>query len=174
MKTHLRRIVSSVKLNYEELATVLTQVEACLNSRPLVVLPIEGEGIEILTPGHFLIGRPIEALPDPSCSYHSLSLLTRWNLCQALVRHFWKRWSSEYLNSLRRFSKWHQSAGSIRVGDIVTLREDNLTPPKWPLGRIIETHPGRDGHVRVVTVKTANGSYKRPITKIAPLLPSSS
>ena len=39
MKTHLRRIVSSIKLTYEELTTVLAQVECCLNSRPLVALP---------------------------------------------------------------------------------------------------------------------------------------
>ena len=80
MKTHLKRIVGSVKLTYEDLNTMLTQVEACLNSRPLVPLAPDDEGIEALTPGHFLIGRPLEALPDPSLSYRALSLLRRWHL----------------------------------------------------------------------------------------------
>ena len=56
MKMHLRRIVDSIKLTYEEFSTVLTQIEACFNSRPLVLLPSDEDGIQALTPGHFLIG----------------------------------------------------------------------------------------------------------------------
>ena len=54
------------------------------------------------------------------------------------------------------------------------LHEDNVTPTKWPLARIIEVHTGKDGLVRVVTVKTNSGIYKRPITKVALLMPSES
>jgi hypothetical protein len=75
MKMHLKRVVGETKLTFEEFATILAQVEACLNSQPLVPLPCEGDVIEPLTPGHFLIGRPLEALPDPSASYQSTSLL---------------------------------------------------------------------------------------------------
>ena len=61
----------------------------------------------------------------------------------------------------------------MQVGDLVLLQEDNLVPTKWPLGRIVETHPRKDGFVRgVVTVQTSNGTYKRQITKIALLLPN--
>lgn len=148
MKTHLRRVVSSVKLTFEELTTILAQVEACLNSQPLAALPADDDGIEALTPGYFLIGRPLEALPDPSFLYHSISLLTRWHLCQALVHHFWQRWSAEYLNSLKRFTKWHK------------LKEDDLIPTKWSLAKVVNVHTGKDGLVRVVTVKTATGMYK--------------
>ena len=116
VKKHLKRVLADAKLTFEELMTVLTQVEACLNSRPLVPLPSDDDGIEALTPGHFLIGRPLESLPDPSFSYRSLSLLRRWHLCQALVRHFWKRWSSEYLMSLRRLSKWRHPTRNLCGG----------------------------------------------------------
>ena len=100
-KRHLSRILGETRLTFEELCTVLTQVEACLNSRPLTPLPCE-EDIQVLTPGHFLIGRPLQALPDPSSSHHSSTTLRRWELCQNLVRHFWKRWSMEYLTTLQK------------------------------------------------------------------------
>ncbi len=171
VKFHLKRIVGNVKLTFEELTTVLAQVEACLNSRPLGSLPCDGDGIEVLTPGHFLIGRPLEGLPDPPSSSRPIPVLRRWNLCQALTRHFWKWWSTDYFASLRKFTKWHDSSRSTRVGDVVLLKEDTLVPAKWPLGRVAVVHPGKDRVVRVVTVRTATGSCKRPVTKIAVLLP---
>ena len=92
MKTHLLHILGNVKFTFEELSTILTQIEACLNIRPLVPLCNDDDGIEALTPGHFLIGRPLEALPDRLFVHaDSLALLKRWQLCQAVVRHFWKR-----------------------------------------------------------------------------------
>ena len=171
MKTHLKKVLGNVKLKFEELYTVLTQIEACLNSRPLIPLSSDDDGIEALTPGHFLIGRPLESLPDPSFSYRDLSLLNRWHLCQALVRHFWQRWSAEYLSSLRRYAKWHHPTRNIEVGDVVVLQEDHMVPSKWPLAKVVATHPGSDGLTRVVTVKTSTGEYKRPVTKVALLLP---
>ena len=68
MKTHLKRILGDVRLTYEELSTLLTQIEACLNSRP---------GIEVLMPGHFLVGKPLMALPEVT-SNNSISLLKHW------------------------------------------------------------------------------------------------
>ncbi len=174
LKTHLRRVLGDAKLTFEELATVLTQVEACLNSRPLVLLPIEGDGIEALTPGHFLIGRPLKSLPNPQSSYKPSTTLRRWNLCQTLTRHFWCRWSADYFASLRSFTKWHHRSRNVQVGDVVLLKKDGLVPTKWPLARIEHVHPGRDGVVRVVSIRTANGVYKRPVTKVALLLPSDS
>ena len=75
MKFHLKRVVGETKLTFEEFATILTQVAACLNSRPIAPLPCDGDTVEPLTPGHFLIGRPLDALPDPSDSYRLMSIL---------------------------------------------------------------------------------------------------
>ena len=173
MKICLRRIVSTHKLTFEEFTTILTQIESCLNSRPLAPLQYDEDCIEALTPGHFLIGKPLESIPDPVFSYHTLSLLRRWHLCQALVCHFWQRWSTEYMSSLRHYTKWHYPTRNAQVGDVVILQEDNMVPTKWPLAKVIQTHTGKDGLVRVVTIKTATGTYKQPVIKIA-LLPSDS
>ena len=90
-----------------------------------------------------------------------MSLLKRWHLCQVLVRHFWKRWHLEYLTSIRKYVKWHYPTRNFQVGDLV------LVPGKWPLARVQKIHLGKDGIVRVVTIKTLSGTYKRPVTKVA-------
>ena len=61
----------------------------------------------------------------------------------------------------------------MAVGDVVVLQEDGLVPAKWQLARVMKVHPGRDGIVRVASIKTSTGTYKRPVTKIALLLPNS-
>ena len=127
-------------------------------------------------PSHLVISslanrqKLFQILPSPIV----LSLLRRWHLCQVLVRHFWQRWSKEYISSLRRYTKWHHPTRSVQVGDVVILQEDNMVPTKWPLAKVIQTHTGKDGLVRVVIIKTATGTYKRPVTKITLLLPSDS
>ena len=169
-KRHFKRVVGDTKLTYEESHTVLTQIESCLNSRPLVYTESPDEdGIEMLTPGHFLIGQPLMSLPDPSSSYQSVSLIKRWDLCQHLVRHLWKRWSLDYLTTLRQVYKWQYPTKNMAVGDVVLLIEDGLIPTKWPLARVIKTYPGKDNVVRVVDIKTSSGTYRRPVHKLAPL-----
>jgi hypothetical protein len=127
---------------------------------------------EALTPGHFLIGRALEALPDPNFSLTSrdLLLLRRWELCQAIVRHFWKRWFTEYVTSLNRLTKWTEPSRNLCPGDLVLLQEESIVPTKWPLARVVKIHPGRDGFVRVATIKTKTGLYTRPVTKLALLM----
>lgn len=53
------------------------------------------------------------------------------------------------------------------------LRNLSLPPCKWEMGRVVQCHPGTDGLVRVVTVKTAAMEYKRPIVKLC-ILPVNS
>ncbi len=171
-KKHLRKVVTNVRLSYEELCTVLTQIEACLNFRPLTPMPESDDGIEVLTPGHFLIGSPLEAIPDPSASFQSMSLVRRWHLCQSIVRHFWQRWSSEYVQHLHKRTKWKFPTRNLQVGDIVCVRGDGLVPTGWPLARVTAVHTGKDGLVRVTSLQTPHGHFKRPATKIVLLLPT--
>ena len=119
----------------EELLTLLTQVEACLNSRPLTAMPSEDDHIEVLTPGNFLIGIPLEALPDPFVSYCSLSpsSLASMYVCRGHGSPLLERVVTEYIVSLTRFTKWHHLTRNAQVGDIVLLQEDNFNPWKWPL-----------------------------------------
>ncbi len=80
----------------------------------------------------------------------------------------------DYFTSLRSFTKWHHWSRNAQVGDVVPLKEDGLVPTKGPLARIEYVNPWRDGVVQVVSIRTANGVYKRPVTKVALLIPSDS
>ena len=98
------------------------------------------------------------------------SLPKRWNMCQAMVHHFWQRWSAEYLQQLQRLHKWKNRQPNIQLGDIVIIRDDILFTNHWPLARVTETFPGKDGIVRVATEKTLTSTFKRPVTKLAVIL----
>ena len=166
MKLHLQRITSNMTMTLEELQTVVCQVEACMNSRPLIPLKHNDDNVseDVLTPAHFLIGCSLATLPDQSLGERRpMSLLRGWELCQNIIHHFWKRWSTEYLTSLNKYTKWHNNSRNLAVGDVVVLRDEILFPTSWPLARVIEVHPGKDNLVRVATIKTVKGIYKRLI-----------
>ena len=116
-------------------------------------------------PGHLLIGCPLCALPDSSSPYQSPSLLKSWNLCQNLVWHFWRRWSSNYLTVLNRFTKWQHLIRNIESGDIVIICEYSPLQTKWPLARC-ELHRVKDSFMRVPTVKMSTGTYRQPVNKL--------
>ena len=134
--------IGETKLTLEELTTVLTQIEACLNSRPSTPLPEGSDGMDVLTPGHFLIERPMTSLPDHVNTCRSPPLLCRSHLCQMLTQHFWQRWPSEYLNTLQWFAKSHEESRNLQVNDVVCLSDEPVSPTKWPLARIMEVTLG--------------------------------
>lgn len=169
VKSHLARVVGDQILTYEELSTVLIQIEAVLNSRPLSPISTDPNDLLPLTPGHFLTLEPLTAIPDPDTTHININRLTRWQLLQNLHRDFWNRWHQEYLHTLQQRCKWHTTKSSITIGTMVLLKNELSPPLKWPLGRIIELHPGADGIVRVATVRTAKGIFKRPLVKLCPL-----
>lgn len=122
-----------------------------------------------LTPAHFLTLTPLERLPAVDYSGEKLNRLDRYQLIDRMVRDFWKRWHIEYLHTLQTREKWNTEANSIKVGTVVLLQQPNTPPLQWPLGRIVEVFPGRDGKIRVVSVKTKTGVYNRPVVKVCPL-----
>ena len=168
MKYHLKRVVGEQILTYEELATVSAQIEACLNSRPLTATTSHAsDGINTLTPGHFLLLKPPTSYPDYPELPEEPCRTKKWLMCQSIVRHFWDRWSREYITTLQARSKWKQVKPNLLPGDVVVLKEDKTFTCHWPLARVIQTYPGADGLVRVALVKTASSTFKRPVTKLA-------
>ncbi|CAI6364646.1 unnamed protein product [Macrosiphum euphorbiae] len=171
MKHHLKRVIGTQVLTFEEMCTITHRIEAILNSRPITPLSSDPNDLKVLTPGHFLIGAPLVALPNPDVTQIPMNRLHRWQLLDQFHQSLWKRWSIDYLRSLQVRSKWHRPQSNVTIGDLVLVQAPNLPPTLWKMGRVEEVHPGEDGVVRVVSLRTSDGTLKRPVVKLA-LLPT--
>ncbi|XP_055632604.1 uncharacterized protein LOC129773080 [Toxorhynchites rutilus septentrionalis] len=169
-KKHLHRQLLNARLSFEDLSTILTQIEASMNSRPLVPLSEDPNDLACLTPGHFLIGSSMQSLPEIDVRNIQLNKLDHYQALQRTYQQFWHHWSTEYLQELQRCTTHNRPNHEFHPGRLVVLVDEMQHPVKWSLARILDIHPGKDKFIRVLTLKTCNGIIKRPITKIC-LLP---
>ena len=168
-KTHFRKVGDPYKYTFEEFSTLLARIEACLNSRPISSQSQDPADLSALTPGHFLTGGPILVPVDPLTTETPISVVNRWQRLKVLHRDFCLRWKNEYLRELQKRTKWQTSQPNFQIDDMAVIKEDNLPPNCWRLGRISKVHSGLDNHVRVVDLKTERGMVTRPITKLIKL-----
>jgi hypothetical protein len=179
MKKHLRRVMGSRHMTVEEFSTLLCQVEAMLNSRPITAMSSDPNDLTALTPGHFLIGRPLQSLPQVDITHIPENRLSRWQDVQQRSQHLWKRFESEYLTLLHsRPKKLLEPLTDLAPGLLVLIRESDspIGPQHWRLGRLVKIHPGTDDLTRICDVKTGvtpqnphGNILRRPIVKLSPL-----
>ena len=127
MKRLLYKVVDPHYLSMDELFTLLVEIESVLNSRPL--LPLDSgpeDGTEVLTPGHFLVGKALKSIPTTVPIHRNINVLRRWNLCQRLAADYWEQWVREYVLYLQRFNKWSRPQRQVQVCDIVLLKDTDL------------------------------------------------
>lgn len=165
-KFHLKRIIGDSTLTFEEMSTLLAQIEACLNSRPLTMLSNDHNDPTPLTPAHFLVGEPLVIVAEHNYEQCNLSNLRRWQLVQRMTQDFWRRWSHEYLLDCMQRYKWTKITPEPKIGDVVLIKDDNLPPARWLMGKIVNKHPGSDNITRVVTFKCNDSLIKRPTSKL--------
>ncbi|XP_071575473.1 uncharacterized protein [Temnothorax nylanderi] len=142
-KHHFRRIAKNHTLAQAELGTLICQIEACLNSRPIAALSDDPQDFAALTPGHFLIGRPLLSVPETSCLEIRENRLSRWQLVQKLHEQMWKSWSSDYLHALQQRHKWQRATAPLKVNELVLVCNNCLPPSKWDLNRGSSSRRGR-------------------------------
>ena len=178
MKLCLKKCVGTANLSYDELHTVVTEIESVMNSRPLTHLyPEEIE--EPLTPSHPLCGRRLTSLPEfqpgkkedrnfdeKECVYRK-----RGQYLAHTLRHHWNRWKSEYLVDLREHHAERKRRIGIPViseGDVVTIKDEkHKNRASWRIGRIESMKKGQDNVARGAVVILANDNHiARPIQKL--------
>ena len=152
-------------LTDEGLNTLMCEVEAVINSRPLTNNSSDQQDPEPLTPNHRLI-MSSNPLVVGKMDQTDIYCKRRWRQVQYLADIFWKRWLHEYLLTLQERQKWHITGRNLQVGDVVLMMEENSPRCHWPVGRIEAVKMGRDGLVRSVTVKRGKSLFDRPLSKL--------
>ncbi|XP_059217400.1 uncharacterized protein LOC131994647 [Stomoxys calcitrans] len=142
-KMHFKKVTQNQKYTFEEFATLLVRIESVLNSRPLSPITDNSSELLALTPGHFLRGAPLVAVPEVAAE--NLSLPDRWERLKVQQHQFARRWKDEYLKELQHRYKWQVPKENVEVGQLVVVKEDQLPPCEWMLGRITKTHLAGDG-----------------------------
>jgi hypothetical protein len=144
VKSLLLKAIGPRTLTFEEMTTYLAQVA-------------------------LLVGSTLRLVPEPPIDEDPSRIIVRWRKVQQAQQCFWRRWSLQYRNYLQQHSRWRSATANFAVGQLVLVHDHRCPPAKWILSRVTATHPGADGLVRVVTVRTANSECRRPITKLSPL-----
>ena len=180
-KLTLKKMLGRTFTTLPILQTLIVEVEAVLNDRPLTYLSSDIKDPQPLTPSDLIYSHRIVMLPHLLCeddetideSFQiggSDSLLRKRAKTQALLmKDFWVRWKQEYLTSLREF---HRTTGrndqNVNVGDLVLVHDD-IPRVHWKLAVITEVVKGKDGLIRSAVIRTTNGVTNRPITKLYPM-----
>lgn len=176
-KTLLRKELQTCKLNFEELQTVLLEVENILNNRPLAYF-YDDETEECLTPNHLLFGRHLRMFnPEPfEISYHPADVNVLSRKLNNILEHFWQRSKKEYLVNLReqqRHKMPNRNQSVIEKNDVVIVQEEKQPRSIWKLGVVTELFKGRDGEGRdgeargaVVKIPKTNSFIKRPVNQL--------
>lgn len=177
VKDCLRKTLGDARLYFDELSTVLAEVECTINSRPLTYEYNEIE--EVLTPSHLIYGRRIRSLPDeviePDDAMNQGSCSARFKYLSTKLSHFWNRWRKEYVASLREFHKKQikcDREGSAG-GDVVVVYEEDRKRGEWKMGVVEDLVTGRDGIIRGAEVRVITKGkpvhLSRPVQKLYPL-----
>jgi len=166
----VKKILSSIlhqqTLDDEGFHTVLCEIEAILNDRPITKLSDDPNDLEPLTPNHLLQMKGKPVLPPGLFDQSELYSRRRWKQVQYMCDLFWRRWTNEYLPLLQERQKWNKERRSFAPGDIVVIVDSTAPRGSWLMGRVLEVFPDKNGLVRSVRVQTKTSVLERPVTKL--------
>ena len=175
VKSALKKSIVSNPLNYIEMVTLFTEIEAVVNSRPLTEVSSDPRDVQALTPSHFLLGKTFnEQFPVSLDENATLSspkdLFTAYSVRNASLKLFWDAWLHQYIRNLPPLSAATKVEKPIIVGTLVLVRDGSKNRSHWPIARIIKTYPGRDKIVRAVDILLTNGTVlKRSVDNLVRL-----
>lgn len=150
----LRSVLQQQQLDDDGLNTVLCEIEAILNDRPITKLSDDPKDLEPLTPNHILLMKGKPSLPPRLFDPQDMYLKRRWKQAQYISDLFWKRWIREYLPLLQERQKWNQRKKNLKPGDMVIIMDSSAPRGSWPLGKVPETIHDKKGLVRSAPLKT--------------------
>lgn len=167
IKDLMTRSIGKGSLSRVEFATILKDIQEILNDRPLTYISEKTEDLEPLTPNLFLKPHGISRFPE-GILLEGDKLRIRFKFLETLRKELKQRFQKEYLSLLVSKSRKKPSR-TVQVGELVVVGTELKKRFMWPLGRIVEVFPGKDGVTRVARVKTQDGELLRPVQRLHPL-----
>ncbi|XP_067309102.1 uncharacterized protein [Pseudorasbora parva] len=167
-------LLTNTRLTNEVLTTLMAEVAAIMNARPLVPISTDCEKTEILTPAMLLTQKACTVSAPPGEFSIKDMYKSQWKQVQNLADTFWKRWKQEYLPTLQTRRKWMDEKPNVQEGDVVLLKDSQVKRNEWPMGLVTKAIPSADGKIRKVEVKIIKQGtakvYLRPISSVIVLL----
>ena len=158
-KIALKKAVGSQVLTPMELYKILLEVANLVNQRPIGRITNDPDDGSYICPNDILLGRASSELPQGPFK-RTNNPHYRVEFVQTIIDSVWKRWNRDVFPSLEPRKKWQVEKRNVRPDDIVVVSDPNAFRVKWSIGRVLEVHPGPDGRVRNVEVKTSTGTYR--------------
>lgn len=169
VKTALHTIVGSQTLTEEVLRTLLIEVEAILNAKPLGYVSSDVADLDPVTPNYLLMGRPDASLPQVIYPESEILSRKRWRHSQVLADQFWTSFIKNYLPTLQPRQKWMRDTSNLTPGTVVMIIDHQLPRALWPVGKVVTIYPGSDGRVRSAEIEVKNKHYHRPVSRLITL-----
>ena len=170
IKGALRKTLKSAQLTFEELETVIIEIdESVINSRPLTYVH-DDELLEPLTPSHLMYGRRLNSrLPTDAPGVDIVVPSRRVQYVNRLLENYWRRFSTEYLTSLRERASKGGTVPLIEPGHIVLVKEKRLPRSQWHLGKVERVIRAPDGVPKGAELRTKGVTIKRPLSLLCPV-----
>ena len=169
IKTALYTVLGAQTVGDEVLATVLTEIEGVLNSKPLGYVSTDIADVDPVTPNYLLMGRLDPALPQSVYNQDEMRGRRMWRHSQVLADQFWSHFLLYYLPSLQARQKWVKDKSNLTVGTVVLIVDQSLPRATWPVGKVSKVIVGFDGKVRAADVLVKGRTYTRPVARLIEL-----
>ena len=168
LKKTLYKTLRRTTLSFEQLETVIVDIERQMNNRPLTYVESEGGEEQVLTPNVLMWGQNAHEIEEIEEDGDEVSKLHK-RLKEA-KQHAWKRWKHEYIRSLLESHRVNRKTALVPdIGEIVLVVGDEKNRAKWKKGRVMRHVRGRDGVIRGVILLHKGHHIERPLTLVCPL-----
>lgn len=174
LKKQLRIALQKELLTLRAIETLVIELKAIINDRPLGITKQDPDSFSCITPNMLIFGRQLGEFKTPNETTLSTAPYSDlWLERKRVMNHFWSRWLKEYIQELSVDKKWSKHSDiNLKEGDVVILKPETLEKNTWRMARITSIQRNQDGVVSTAVVRLPNGiEVERSVRQIALLEP---
>ena len=170
-KELLEKDLQNYKITFDELQTILLEVELIINNRPLTHIYTDSTELP-LTPSQLVFSRNLNhsSLSESPVNL-GIDIYEHREKLTNIINHFWYRWLTKNVTNLREYQKLrslNNNSAYVKVNDVVLIHDDDAPRHLWRIGRVIELIKSKSGNeVRGASVKVlrTDRMVQRPTNK---------